>query len=98
MHDIQVHLDGDTAIVNYLITSLRGWGTTAIVNYLRRTEVFKKKHSKWLVIATHESLLPVNFFKAIKTDAKTLEDYVGSTIGPAMKSKIGTRTASRTVA
>ena len=28
LHDIQVHLDGDTAIVNYLITSLRTWGDT----------------------------------------------------------------------
>ena len=77
LHDIQVHLDGDTAIVNYLITSLRTWGDTPIVNYLRRTEVFKKKNGKWLIIATHESLLPVNFFKTVKIDANVFKDYVG---------------------
>ena len=77
LHDIQVHLDGDTAIVNYLITSLRTWGDTPIVNYLRRTEVFKRMNGKWLVIASHESLLPVSFFKTVKIDSKILNDYVG---------------------
>jgi len=77
MHDAQVRMDGDTAIVNYLITSKNVWGDTTIVLYLRRTEVFKKKNQKWLVIATHENPLPANFFKAIEIDSMVLKDYLG---------------------
>jgi ketosteroid isomerase-like protein len=77
VHDVQVHVDGDVAILSYRVTALRGWGGTTITQYLRRTEVFKKKDGKWLVIASHESLIPRNFFKALETDAQLLNDYVG---------------------
>lgn len=41
LHDVAVMVDGDTAIVNYLIQSRLGWGDTTIVIHLRRTEVFR---------------------------------------------------------
>ena len=77
LHDVVVMVDGDTAIVNYLIESLHGWGDTTIVMHLRRTEVFRKKNGVWLVIASHESAVPVSYRKAVNVDAKTFKDYIG---------------------
>ena len=77
LRDVRVHLEGDTAIVNYLITVHKGWGKTIVINNRRRTEVFKKNSGKWLVIATHESDLPANYFKEVEVDPKILQDYVG---------------------
>lgn len=77
LHDVVATVDGDTAIVNYLVESLHGWGDTTIVVHLRRTEVFRKRNGMWLVIATHESALPVSYRKAVTVDAKTFKDYTG---------------------
>lgn len=77
LHDVQVRVSADVAVVNYLVTSRRTWGSTTIINYLRRTEVFRKKDHHWLVIASHESLIPRNFFTALETDPRRLNDYVG---------------------
>jgi ketosteroid isomerase-like protein len=77
LRDVQVHLEGDTAIVNYLITVRKGWGKTVVINNRRRTEVFKKTSEKWLAIAAHESDLPANYFKPVEIDPKILKDYVG---------------------
>lgn len=76
-HDFQIRIDGDTAIVNYLVTSLNGWGDTTIEFHRRRTEVFIKKEGMWLAIAAHDSPIPVNFHHPAKADAKMLQDYVG---------------------
>jgi uncharacterized protein (TIGR02246 family) len=77
LRDVKVHLEGDTAIVNYLITVHKGWGKTVVINNRRRTEVFKKIGEKWLVIASHESDVAANYFKEVEVDPKILKDYVG---------------------
>lgn len=77
LRDVKVLLEGDTAIVNYLITVRKGWGKTVVINNRRRTEVLKKKSEKWLAIASCESDLPANYFKAVEVDPKVLTDYVG---------------------
>jgi len=77
LRDVHVHIDGDTAIVNYLITVLKGWGKTVVISNRRRTEVFKKTNDKWLAVVVHESDVPANYFKEVEVDPKTLKDYVG---------------------
>jgi ketosteroid isomerase-like protein len=76
-HDFQIHVDGDAAIVNYLVTSLNTWGDTTLVFHRRRTEFFKKTDGMWLALAAHESPVPVNFRKPTKASPKTFQDYVG---------------------
>jgi ketosteroid isomerase-like protein len=77
-HDSQVRPDGDVAIVTYKITSVHQWGSTAIEHLLQRTEVFRRKAGKWVVIAAHESPIPRNYFQALETDPKVLGEYVGT--------------------
>ena len=77
LRDVKVHLEGDTAIVNYLIAVHKGWGKTVIINNRRRTEVFKRNDGKWLAIASHESDVAANYFKQVEVDPKILKDYVG---------------------
>jgi ketosteroid isomerase-like protein len=78
LRDVRVRVEGDTAIVNYLVTLIAGgYQNTTLVFQVRRTEFFQKKKGTWLAIAAHESALPVNLRKPVKADPKTLKDYVG---------------------
>ena len=78
VRDVRVHIDGDSAIVNYLVSVTEGGFESKPLSFqFRRTEFFQKKNGTWLVIATHESQLPINHHVPARIDPKTLNDYVG---------------------
>ena len=98
LRDVQVHLEGDTAIVNYLITVRKGWGKTVVINNRRRTEVFKKNSEKWLAIAAHESDLPAGTTSSqSKSTPRFSRTTRGTMTGPVTASTTGIRSLSRTV-
>jgi ketosteroid isomerase-like protein len=94
-HDFQIHVDGDAAIVNYLVTSLNTWRDTTIVFHRRRTEFFKKTDGMWLALAAHQSPVPVNFRKSTKAPQKHLRTMSESTIGRGTPLGTSTSTPSR---
>jgi ketosteroid isomerase-like protein len=78
VRDVRVHVDGDSAIVNYLVSVTEGGFESKPLSFqFRRTEFFQKKDGTWLAIAAHESQLPINHRVAIKADPSTFKDYVG---------------------
>ena len=78
VRDVRVHVDGDSAIVNYLVCLTEGGFESKPVSFqLRRTEFFQKKNGTWIAIAAHESQVLVNHRVPVKIDPRTLQDYVG---------------------
>ena len=78
VRDIRVRVDGDVAVVNYLVTVSEGGFQPKALSFLfRRTEFFQKKDGTWLAIAAHESQLPINHRVPIKADPSTFKDYIG---------------------
>jgi len=78
VRDIHVHVDGDSAIINYLVSVTEGgFEPKALSFQFRRTEFFQKKGGTWLAIAAHESQLPINHRVPVKIDPRILKDYEG---------------------
>jgi ketosteroid isomerase-like protein len=75
--DEQVRLDGDVAVVSYLFTDVHKWGAMTTRFLLRRTEIFRKRGGRWLMIAAHTSRLPRNHFQVLETAPRVLSEYVG---------------------
>jgi len=78
MRDVRVHVDGDSAIVNYRISVTEGGFESKPLSFqFRRTEFFQKKDGTWLAIAAHESQLLINHRVPMKIDPRILKDYIG---------------------
>ena len=78
VRDIRARVDGDLAVVNYLVTVTEGgFQPKALSFQFRRTEFFQKKNGTWIAIAAHESQVLVNHRVPVKIDPRTLQDYVG---------------------
>lgn len=72
-----VHVYGDTAVLNFLVTDLEQYGDKTIVNEQRRTETWHKQAGRWLLIAVQWDNTPVNFRKPAAVDHSLFKDYVG---------------------
>jgi Domain of unknown function (DUF3471) len=78
VRDVRVYVNGDSAVVNYLVSVTEGgFESKPVFFQFRRTEFFQKKNGTWLAIAAHESQLPINHRVPIKADPSTFKDYVG---------------------
>jgi hypothetical protein len=78
VRDVRVHVDGDSAIINYLLSVTEGGFDPKPLSFqFRRTEFFQKKNGTWLAIAAHESQLLINHRLPVKIDPRTLKDYEG---------------------
>ncbi|MGB7847409.1 MAG: DUF4440 domain-containing protein [Candidatus Acidiferrum sp.] len=78
VRDIRIRVDGDSAIINYLLSVAEGGFQPKTLSFqFRRTEFFKKKNGTWLAIAAHESQLLINHRVSVKIDPRTLKDYEG---------------------
>ncbi len=72
-----VHVYGDTAVLNFLVTDLEQYADKTIVNEQRRTETWHKQAGRWLLIAVQWDNTPVNFRKPVAVDRSSFKDYVG---------------------
>lgn len=72
---LRVH--GDTAVINFRITTHEQFGDSDIVSEQRRTETWVKRDGSWLLIALQWDDLPVNFRQPIAVDTGVYKDYVG---------------------
>ena len=72
-----VHVYGNTAVLNFLVTDLEQYGDSTIVNEQRRTETWHKQTGRWLLIAVQWDNMPVNFRKPVAVDLSLFKDYVG---------------------
>jgi hypothetical protein len=72
-----VHVYGDTAALNFLVTDLEQYGDKTIVNEQRRSETWHRHAGRWLLIAVQWDNTPVNFRKAVAVDRSRFKDYVG---------------------
>jgi ketosteroid isomerase-like protein len=78
VRDVRVRVDGDSAIVNYLVSVSEGaFEPKPVLLQLRRTEFFQRKSGTWLAIAAHESRLMINHRVPVKIDSGILKDYAG---------------------
>jgi ketosteroid isomerase-like protein len=78
VRDIRARVNGDLAVVNYLVTvSEGGFQPKELSFQFRRTEFLQKKNGNWLAIAAHESQLPINHRVPVTIDPRTLKDYEG---------------------
>jgi ketosteroid isomerase-like protein len=78
VRDIRVRVHESTAIANYRLSlTEEGFENGRLIFELRRTEVFQKNNDTWLMIAAHDSILPINHREPAKVDPKTLKDYSG---------------------
>jgi Domain of unknown function (DUF4440) len=72
-----VHLYGNTAVVNLRATDHEPAGGIDITGEQRRTETFLKRNGAWIAIAIQWSALPVNHRKAVSTEGRSFQEYVG---------------------
>ena len=72
-----VHVYGNTAVINFRVTTHEQFGDTDIISEQRRTETWHKQGDSWLLIAMQWDNLPVNFHKPGIANARIYKDYVG---------------------
>jgi Domain of unknown function (DUF4440) len=72
-----VHLYGNTAVVNLRATDHEPAGGIDITGEQRRTETFIKRNGAWIAVAIQWSALPVNHRKAVSTEGRSFQEYVG---------------------
>jgi ketosteroid isomerase-like protein len=75
--DYVVHVYGDTAVLNYLVTIHEQFTDADIISEQRATETYIKQKGSWLLIARQWGNLPVNFHKPVAVDTSAYKDYVG---------------------
>jgi ketosteroid isomerase-like protein len=72
-----LRLRGDTAVINFRITTHEQFGDSDIVSEQRRTETWVKREGSWLLIALQWDNIPVNFRQPVPVDASFYKDYAG---------------------
>jgi ketosteroid isomerase-like protein len=78
VRDVRARVDGDLAVVNYLVTVTEGGFQPKPLSFqFRRTEFFQKKDGTWFAVAAHESQVLINHRVPVKIDSRTLNDYEG---------------------
>jgi ketosteroid isomerase-like protein len=75
--DYVIHVYGDTAVLNYLVTTHEQFTDSDIISEQRATEIYIKQNGSWLLIARQWGNLPVNFHKPVAVDGSLYKDYVG---------------------
>ena len=75
--DFVVRLYGDTAVLNYRVSTHEQFTDTDIVTEQRATETFVKHDGAWLLVARSWLNLPINLRKPVAVDTSAYKDYVG---------------------
>lgn len=71
----EVRSHGDTAVVIYREDSKARVGDATIVSAVRFTEIYRRNHDRWILIASAET--PIAEKKAVSLDLRVYDDYVG---------------------
>lgn len=75
--DYIVHVYGDTAVVNFVVTTHEKFTDTDIVTDQRATETFVRRSGSWLLVARQWATVPANQRRPVQLDAARYRDYVG---------------------
>jgi hypothetical protein len=75
--DYIVHIYGNTAVINYRVTTHERFTDTDIITEQRDTETYIKQSGTWLLVARQWVNVPVNLRRPVAIDASVYKDYVG---------------------
>ncbi|MGI8811546.1 MAG: DUF3471 domain-containing protein [Pyrinomonadaceae bacterium] len=76
VEDVRVALYNDTAVVNSRWLMSLTINGEAVFKQFRYTHVFVRRENRWLLVAKHETVIPLDPIPA-KIDFKVYDDYVG---------------------
>ncbi len=75
--DYIIHFYGNTAVINFRLTTHEQFTDADIVSEQRHTETYVRQNGAWLLVARHWNNLPVNFRKPMAVDTRIYQDYLG---------------------
>ena len=97
LRDVQVHLEGDTAIVNYLITVRKGWGKTESSTTGGERRFSERTARNGLPSRPTRAIFQLTTSSQSKSTPRFSRTTRGTMTGPVTASTTGIRSLSRTV-
>lgn len=75
--DVHVRVNGDVAVMNFMVTEVEKIGSSTIATDVRINETYQKRGGAWLLLSTSVTEHPVNRRKAITMDPRKLLELAG---------------------
>ena len=72
--DYVVHIYGNTAVLNYRVTTHEQFADTDIVTEQRDTETYIRQNGTWLLVARQWVNVPINLRKPVAVDTSVYKD------------------------